>query len=199
MFRNIVIGAAAVWALGGGAALADRLSERWQTPRTYYIELSHRACDGDEMALGILTRDAWDDANPVAMSNLAWLIRPDTPCIGVFHDRREWLTLQKESAEMGYPVSMFNWGEILLTGSFGPEDFLSGMLYLEEASAQGYAGAAELLAKIYAQGRHGVEPDQSAAYMFFERAQSLGLDEGRLTRLIDLIRNAETGMRPKLD
>ncbi len=169
----------------GAAAQADRLEERWQMQREFYMEVSATACDGHEYYQDFLYNAAVEDRNPVAMNSLAWLIRPGTDCVGVAHDRQSWLELLQTSAELGYPVGMSNWGHILVTGEYGPRDFESGLLYLEEAMAQGNAKSAEILALIYGEGQHGMQRDLSTAVMFMERAAALGLDEGQLTLLAD--------------
>lgn len=172
------------------SAQADRLDPHWQQDREYYNWLSWEACDGDETAMDDLIEAASDHDNPVAMNNWAWVIRPQTDCVGESHDRELWLFLNKESAEAGYPVAMHNWGHILVSGDYGPRDFESGLNYLEEAMMQGYAGSAELLAMIYAEGRHGMESDIPAAYRFYDRAEALGLSAKELSNLDQFIARA---------
>ncbi|MDF0602923.1 hypothetical protein P1J78_19445 [Psychromarinibacter sp. C21-152] len=175
----------------GTAAQADRLDERWQTQREFYMELSDTACAGNENDHDFLFNAAVQERNPVAMNSLAWLIRPGTDCVGVAHDRETWLELLQTSAERGYPVGMSNWGHVLVTGDYGPRDLESGLLYLEEAMEQGNAKSAEILALIYGEGRHGVAQDLSTARMFLQRAGMLGMDEGQLTLLADRLNRQE--------
>lgn len=179
--------------------LADRLSDAWQSQRDYYNEMVRRICAGDREALGTLITDALDNAEAVALNNLAWVHASQNSCSGAGITRDDSLVrfAYRESANFYYPIGMFNYGRMLFEGRYGTEPRpRDGLSWLELSAQEGYARGAEELALIYAEGRGGIARDIQAAEAYLETARRLGLTRKRLANLTAAVRAGAASGNP---
>ncbi len=167
-------------------ANADRLSAAWQQQRDYYNAITDRACNGERQALEQLREAALDNMEPVAINNLAWLHDHPDSCPNLSMDRDTSFAgdLYRDSANMLYPVGMYNHGLNTFYGENGVTRSLGdGLSWLESAAMEGHASAARELALIYAEGRGGVSADFAPADYYYTLAERNGLPSERLARL----------------
>jgi hypothetical protein len=171
-------------------ATADRLSAAWQEQRDFYNAITHRACAGERQALEQLWEAALDNMEPVAINNLAWLHEGSGRCPNLAMTRDPVFAgeLFRDSANLAYPLGMFNHGRSRFYGRNGVARSMGdGLSWLESSAMEGFAGAAEELALIYAEGRGGLAPDMQVARAYSDRADRLGLSQQRRAALAEAL------------
>jgi len=190
MFR-IVMSTLAACILCAGNVSADQLASKWTVPRATYKNMSQDACNGDETAFKQLFNDALVEGHPVALNSLAWMIGPSQKCAFVHHDREDWVSLLRRSAEAGYPVAMKNYGNLLLQGEKVQRNIPQGLKLLQAAENKGHATAAVALASIFADELYGFDQNWNVAKRHARRALKLGAKGTARTRMRQILREIE--------
>lgn len=162
-------------------AAAERLEDMWQHPRDFWNQISDDACAGDQEAYDKLVRGSEVEFNPVAMTDLTWVLT-NSHCAFSTSDLTMALHLTRQSADMGYPVAMSNFGEYLMEGEGIERDPTRAKVNFYAAMDAGYGNAAARLGLYYTTGEF-LPVDEMMASALYVRAQNLGADAGDLEKL----------------
>lgn len=160
---------------------------QWQSQRSGIIEITDKACAGDDDSImEVHIRLAEDD--PVMMNATEWL-RENCEPFSYFSGEATGL-YQKRSALLGYPVAMGNYGFILLHGERGFEsDPATGLEFLNAALEAGYGKSGVYIAEEYAIGEK-IPSNLAQARDYLDRAEINGAPKEELSRVERLINEA---------
>jgi len=87
---------------------ADELPSSAQASRTYFNAQTDTACQGDQGAYLRLEQGAIREKNPAALNALAWL-NLTAKCANKKYNAAQAIDLQRQAAELGYPIAQSNY------------------------------------------------------------------------------------------
>lgn len=164
-------------------AHAEQLDANWQQMRDYFNVVSDRACEGDGQALHRLMNAVYQENDPVAKNDLAWLYASEE-CVFSTGDLEVITDLQRQSADAGYPLAQSNYAVRLIKGDGVPRNIDLAKKYFLAAIEAEYGNAAVELGLFVVEGEYLVK-DLAIAKSLYQSAITLGADKQELKKLRD--------------
>jgi hypothetical protein len=163
-------------------AISEQLEPRWQGARDHFNQMSDQACAGDERAYRELVVSARGGADPVAMTDLAWLYGTKECAFSEGKSKLGRVGLYQQAAEAGYPIAQSNYAEYLIEGELITRKPGLAKEYFHRAIDAGYGNAAVVLGLYYLSAEF-LPIDSTKARALFNRADREGADLAELLKL----------------
>lgn len=181
----------------GTPAFSEQLEPRWQGARDHFNQMSDQACAGDKHAHRELVVSARGGADPVAMTDLAWLYGNKECAFSEGKSKLGRVGLYKRAAEAGYPIAQSNYAEYLMEGDLITRKPGLAKEYFHRAIDAGYGNAAVVLGLYYLSAEF-LPIDSTKARALFNRADREGADPAELAKLRTELNKVEAVGEPEM-